>query len=136
MKSKIYQVEVFEDGSFNWKLDGQYHREDGPAVKWADGTEFYLLNGEFHREDGPAVKYADGSEFYYIDGQYHREDGPAVKYADGKEEYWLNNKQYSKEEFDKIILTRKNKVKKIKKSLACDNKEVIIEGVKYKLTKV
>jgi len=42
----------------------------------------------------------------------------------------LDNKQYSKEAFDKEILKRKQK------TLACENREVIIEGVKYKLTKV
>jgi len=107
MKSKIYQVEVFEDGSFIWKLDGKRHREDGPAVKWADGSESYFLNGKRHREDGPAIKWADGTE-----------------------EYWLNNKKYSKEDFDKEIAKRQQK------PLPCENREVMIDGVKYKLTKV
>ena len=113
MKSKIYQVEVFEDGTTYWTVNRKFHREDGPAVKWANGSEKYYLNDKLHREDGPAVKLANGTE-----------------------EYWLNNKKYSKEDFDKEISKRKNKVKKIKKSLACENKEVMIDGVKYRLTKV
>ena len=156
MKSKIYQVKVFENGEFHWKLDGKLHREDGPAVKYADGTEVYYVNGKLHREDGPAiknfngreeyyindkchredgpaVKLANGYEAYYINEIFHREDGPAVKYADGTEEYWLNGNQYSKEAFYKKIHKRKNKVKK---SLACENKHVIVDGVKYKLTKI
>ena len=130
MKSKIYQVEVFEDGSFQWKLKGRCHREDGPAVKYSDGTEFYYLNDKLHREDGPAVKYSDGTEFYFLNDKRHREDGPAIKRPDGTEEYWLNGNQYSKEAFDKEISNRQQK------SIVCENKCVIIDGVKYKLTKV
>jgi len=107
MKSKIYEVEVYDDGFITWSFNGKLHREDGPAIKWADGTEFYYLNGNFHREDGPAIKWANG-----------------------KEEYWLNNIEYSKEEFNKEIAKRQQK------SLACENKEVMIDGIKYKLIKV
>jgi len=110
MKSEIYIVTVYEDGGFQWKLNGKLHREDGPAVKTSDGIELYYINGESHREDGPAIKYPDGAGIYY-----------------------LNNRRYSKEEFDIEIIKR---MYKFKKSLACENKEVIIEGVKYKLIKV
>jgi hypothetical protein len=36
------------------------HREDGPAVEWADGRREWWLHGERHREDGPALEWADG----------------------------------------------------------------------------
>ena len=107
MKSKIYQVHVYSDGSTYWTLNGKYHRENGPAIKWADGSEFYYRNGKFHREDGPAVKCKNGYDSYI-----------------------LNGKNYSKEEFNKEIAKRQQK------SLACENKHVMIDGVKYKLTKV
>ena len=119
-----------ENGSFNWKLDGQYHREDGPAVKYADGREFYFLNGKLHREDGPAVKHPDRTEYYYFNGKLHREDGPAVKWPDGTEVYYVNGKKYLKDDFYNEFIKHKKNV------LACENREVIIEGVKYKLTKV
>lgn len=125
--SKIYQVEVFPDGAIGWRLNGVYHRDEGPAVTWVDGSEFYFRNGRFHRDDGPAVKYSDGTEKYFRNGKCHREDGPAVKWANGKEAYYLNGVLYSKEKFDKLILRRK---KRAEKSLACENKKVIIEGVK------
>ena len=47
-------------------------------------TETYLLNGELHREDGPASvtrRFKDGQvawETWYRHGGPHREDGPAV----------------------------------------------------------
>jgi len=106
MKSKIYKVEFFEDGTTYWTVNGKRHREDGPAVKWANGTERYYLNDKCHREDGPAVKYPNG-----------------------KVEYWLDGKRYTKEKFDKEIANRKQK------TLPCENKEVMIDGVKYKLVK-
>ena len=107
MKSKIYQVEVMEDGTTYWTVNGKRHREDGPAGKWNDGTEVYYLNDQIHREDGPAVKYLNG-----------------------KVEYWLDGKRYTKGGFYKEIAKRQQK------SLACENKEVMIDGIKYKLIKV
>jgi len=29
-----------------WYLNGKYHRTDGPAVEFADGSKAWLLNGE------------------------------------------------------------------------------------------
>jgi hypothetical protein len=40
----------------------------GPSVEWADGTKYWNLNGQLHREDGPAVIEVDGSEHWYIEG--------------------------------------------------------------------
>ena len=51
------------------------------------GTEYYYVNGDCHREDGPAVVHADGTKEWYINGECHREDGPAVEYADGTKEW-------------------------------------------------
>jgi len=30
-----------------WFKDDQFHREDGPAIEWNDGTQFWYLNGEW-----------------------------------------------------------------------------------------
>ena len=30
------------------------------------GTKSWFLNGELHREDGPAIEYADGSKSWYL----------------------------------------------------------------------
>ena len=43
-------------GNKIWYLDGQYHREDGPAVEMVDGTNKWFLDGKLHREDGPAIE--------------------------------------------------------------------------------
>ena len=48
---------------------GQYHREDGPAIEWANGDKSWFLNGNRHREDGPAIEYANGDKSWYLDGK-------------------------------------------------------------------
>ena len=53
-----------------------------------------------HREDGPAIEYADGDKEWWINGKLHREDGPAIEDADGYKAWWINGKQLTEEEFD------------------------------------
>ena len=56
------------DGSKFWYVNGEYHREDGPAIEWSDGTKYWYVNGQLHREDGPAIEYSDGSKYWYVNG--------------------------------------------------------------------
>jgi len=72
-------------------LNGQFHREDGPAVIFPDGYQAWFRNGERHRGDGPAVSHPDGSQEWWLNGKLHREDGPAVTYPDGNCSWWLND---------------------------------------------
>ena len=64
-----YKVEVYDNGSKEWYLNGKRHREDGPAVEWPNGRNFWYLNGELHREDGPAVVSANGYKAWYLKGK-------------------------------------------------------------------
>jgi hypothetical protein len=50
-----------------WRVDGRLHRNDGPAVQWADGMLEWRQNGKQHRLDGPAIMFADGSAMWWID---------------------------------------------------------------------
>ena len=34
------------NGTKHWYLNDQYHREDGPAIEWFDGSKSWFLNGE------------------------------------------------------------------------------------------
>jgi hypothetical protein len=52
-----------------WYLNGQYHREDGPAIEFASGNKWWYLNGNLHRTDGPAFEMADGSKSWYLNGE-------------------------------------------------------------------
>jgi hypothetical protein len=96
-----YTVKVEDNGDRWWYLNGNLHREDGPAIEYADGTRCWYLNGKRHRIDGPAFEHADGSRYWYLDGERHREDGPAIEYSDGTREWYLNGEQYTEEEFIK-----------------------------------
>jgi hypothetical protein len=53
-------MSIDSDGDTVWQLDGEYHREDGPAVIWQGGSKEWCLHGALHRTDGPAGEYADG----------------------------------------------------------------------------
>ncbi len=43
---KTYKVDVDDDGNKYWLFNNKLHREDGPAVEYADGTKQWYLNGE------------------------------------------------------------------------------------------
>ena len=123
---KTYTVDVYDNGSKYWYLNGERHREDGPAIEYADGTKYWYLNGKLHREDGPAVERADdGYTAWYLNGKLHREDGPAVECAAGYKAWYLNGEQLSEAEFNA----------RTKPAPSCEGKVVEVDGVKYKLTK-
>src|ERR1700691_2444848 len=90
---------IVEDGygTIVYYLNGELHREDGPAVIWKDGRFKYFLNGKIHREDGPAAIHLNGIIEYCINGKLHREDGPAFTWPDVSLEYWLNGKLHREE---------------------------------------
>jgi len=88
------------DGTKSWYLNDQLHREDGPAYEYANGNKFWCLNGQLHREDGPAIEYIDGDKYWYINNQLHREDGPATEWADGTKHWYLNDQELAEEEFN------------------------------------
>ena len=66
-------------------------------------NKIWYINGECHREYGPAVEYINGTKAWYINGELHREYGPAVIYSDGHKEWYLNGYIYNEEEYNKKI---------------------------------
>jgi hypothetical protein len=51
---------------------------------YPDGNKYWCLNGELHREDGPACEYASGYKVWYLDGKQvfekeHRQRTSTVK---------------------------------------------------------
>ena len=57
------------DGTKRWYLNGEKHREDGPAIEWANGTKYWFLNGKRHREDGPAIESSMGTKRWFLNGE-------------------------------------------------------------------
>jgi hypothetical protein len=111
-------------GNRLWQLNGEYHRDNGPAVERTDNqiwfqhgvkhrdggpaeitevygqhVEVWYQHGQIHRQDGPArVKHAVVSEWFRW-GQLHREDGPARIGADGAETFCLDDVEYSRDDW-------------------------------------
>ena len=115
----------FANGEKYWYQNGVLHREDGPASEWS-GNKSWYQKGERHREDGPAVEEANGTKAWYQNGLLHREDGPACEYANGKKCWYIKGKKLSEQEF-------KNRNKKefsmdeIAKALGVDVSELKIK---------
>ena len=63
-----YSVEIDND-SIHWYLNGELHREDGPAIEYSDGEKSWYLNGERHRDDGPAIEWSNGYRVWYRNGE-------------------------------------------------------------------
>ena len=112
-----YTVKVYEDGSKHWFLNGQLHREDGPAIEYADGDKAWWLNGKLHREDGPAREYASGTKSWYLNGELHREDGPACEYSNGEKEWYLNDEELTEEEFNNKTNVQELTIKELEAKL-------------------
>ena len=93
-----YTVKVEADGSKEWYLNNQLHREDGPAIEYSNGYKEWYLNNQLHREDGPAIEPSNGSKEWYLNGKRHREDGPAIEYYNGSKFWFLNGASMTEQE--------------------------------------
>jgi len=65
----IYDIEEFRGAKY-WRLNGLYHRENGPAVEYIDGHKLWYKNGKLHRDDGPAADWYYRSKEYWYDGKH------------------------------------------------------------------
>jgi len=90
------EIEFYSDGTKYWYLNGNLHREDGPAHIGSDGSKQWFLNGNYHRVDGPAIEWNDGSKEWCLNGKLHREDGPAIE-SNGTKEWFLEGVKYNSE---------------------------------------
>jgi hypothetical protein len=97
-----YRIVCNAYGDTLWYKFGtdEFHREDGPAIEYANGTKHWYLNGKCHRIGGPAVIFADGTKFWHLNGKLHRTDGPAQEWASGGRSWFLNGKELTEEEFN------------------------------------
>jgi hypothetical protein len=46
-----YKVKVYPDGGKEWFLDGDLHREDGPAVETSAGNKYWYFKGSCYTEE-------------------------------------------------------------------------------------
>lgn len=59
------RLRIYGNGDRGWWLDGEYHREGGPALEGNNGHKGWRIYGKSHREGGPAIEYADGRKSWY-----------------------------------------------------------------------
>jgi hypothetical protein len=72
--------------------------EEVEYIKSNAVTQYYIKGTLItHRDDGPAVIYADGDKEWYQYGKRHRLDGPAAIYIspipNNKRTFWYFNDQ-------------------------------------------
>lgn len=94
--------------AWEWRMNGELHREDGPAMIHHDGDEGWYFEGKEHRTDGPAWSTREGLEWYQH-GKRHREDGPAVINNNGTKQWWLDDYQMTEKEWTKELKSRANR---------------------------
>ncbi|HYD18749.1 MAG TPA: hypothetical protein VEF76_09750 [Patescibacteria group bacterium] len=87
------------DGSQAWRVNGAYHRADGPAIIWPSGAQSWYWHGQMHRDDGPAYITSESTEKWYQHGKLHRTDGPAIVFGDGRFAWYLDDVQMTEKEF-------------------------------------
>ena len=72
-------------------IDGEIHRDSGPAVIHFNGTKEWWKHGERYRDNGlPTVETPGGMKMWHNrQGQLHREGLPAL-IGPGGPEWWLH----------------------------------------------
>lgn len=99
-----YRIEVTNAGTRRYYNNaGELHRDDGPAVEYADGSKAWFQNGKRHRIGGAAAEYTDGCKAWYQNGQCHRTDGHAIEWWDGDKAWYINGVEMSEAEFNQAV---------------------------------
>jgi hypothetical protein len=97
--------EIVKNGSIcYYNSNGQFHRLDGPAIVWTNGTKEWLINNKRHRESGPAIEYNNGTKFWYLNDKIHRLNGPAVEWESGLNNWSLCDKLCPKASHNRLVL--------------------------------
>lgn len=111
MSNNYVESETDKYGNTRY-YDDQYnlHRTDGPAVEYRDGSKEWFIHGRKHRIDGPAYEETGGYKAWWVDGNRHRIDGPAIQYEGGINEWWVNGTPFTKEDFEQLYGTPKDKI--------------------------
>lgn len=59
------------DGGVTYHRWYKFHRKNGPAWIQKSGYQYWFQRGKLHREDGPAIEYANGEHSYYLNDVYY-----------------------------------------------------------------
>lgn len=70
----------------------------------ASGCKRWYVNGQLHREDGPAFISGNNTQYWFQYGLYHRLDGPAIIYTKGSPSWYIKGREYTKKEFQNQLI--------------------------------
>jgi hypothetical protein len=82
-----------KNGTIEYYKNGLLHRENGPAIIYADGRKKWYQNGHLHRLDGPASEWPKFYREWYQTGLLHRTDGPAIEYYNSRTRNYKNGEK-------------------------------------------
>ena len=78
--------------------------KNGMYIEDEDDSKFTYKNNKLHSYNGkPAVERRCGDKFWFRNGMEHRLYGPAVEWGDGCKWWCLFGKQYSEDDYNKIM---------------------------------
>lgn len=107
------------DGSEEWHLNNQLHREDGPAIISKEFQAWYI-HSQCHRDNNPAIIWNDGVEFWYQHNKSHRIDGPAVcGHSDKYMEWWIDGRAYTFRHYCKKLKLSKEDIVYLRLKYEC-----------------
>lgn len=76
---------------------------EGHCLIKSSGNQYWFKKGRAsHREDGPAVIWADGDEYWWCNNLIHRIGGPAglIETEDEQEhQFWIHGFPYEEEDY-------------------------------------
>jgi hypothetical protein len=94
-----------------------------PVIDRYGNKCWFNEKGELHREDGPAIEYADGNQEWYQNGELHRLDGAAIITNMGDKYWFIEGMEYDEEDFNKKISKTEQKVETTMKDIMKDRFE-------------
>jgi hypothetical protein len=70
-----------------------------------DGCVYYYNSEDgYHRLDGPAKEYSNGTKAWFINDKCHRLDGPAIVWENGSKGWWFYGRCYFKTRHNRLVL--------------------------------
>jgi hypothetical protein len=93
--------DLLEGPAICWVDGGEEYWVDGERIYGLNsfGDRYWYKDGEYHREDGPAVEMSHGYKAWYLNGKLHRVDGPACEWYNGDKQWWVNGEEYSEKDW-------------------------------------
>jgi hypothetical protein len=91
----------YANGDCEWFIDGKRHRIGEPAIVWTSGKHWFVDNKR-HRIGAPAIERANGDREWFVEDKRHRIEGPAIEYISGSKLWYLNGRCVTEEALQEV----------------------------------